>query len=36
MTPWVARLLFLNAVMYVLTLVVPGLGDAGDRRFGTT
>jgi len=28
MTPWVARLLFLNVVMYVLTLVVPGLGDA--------
>jgi membrane associated rhomboid family serine protease len=27
MTPWVARLLFLNVVMYVLTLVVPGLGD---------
>ena len=28
MTPWVARLLFLNVVMYALTLVVPGLGDA--------
>ena len=28
MTPWVARLLFLNVVMYVLILVVPGLGDA--------
>lgn len=28
MTPWVARLLFLNVVMYVLTLAVPGLGDA--------
>lgn len=28
MTPWVARLLFLNAVMYLLTLAVPGLGDA--------
>jgi membrane associated rhomboid family serine protease len=28
MTPWVARLLFLNVVMYVLTLVVPGMGDA--------
>jgi membrane associated rhomboid family serine protease len=28
MTPWVARLLFVNVVMYVLTLVVPGLGDA--------
>lgn len=28
MTPWVARLLFLNALMYLLTLVVPGLGDA--------
>jgi membrane associated rhomboid family serine protease len=27
MTPWVARLLFLNVVMYVLTLAVPGLGD---------
>ena len=26
MTPWVARLLFLNVVMYVLTLAVPGLG----------
>lgn len=28
MTPWVARLLFLNVAMFVLTLVVPGLGDA--------
>jgi membrane associated rhomboid family serine protease len=28
MTPWVARLLFLNVVMYVLTLVLPGMGDA--------
>ncbi len=28
MTPWVARLLFLNAVMYLLTLAVPPLGDA--------
>ncbi len=28
MTPWVARLIFANVVMYVLTLVVPGLGDA--------
>jgi membrane associated rhomboid family serine protease len=28
MTPWVARLLFLNVVMYVLILVMPGLGDA--------
>ena len=28
MTPWVARLLFLNGVMYLLTLAVPGLGDA--------
>ena len=28
MTPWVARLIFANVVMYVLTLAVPGLGDA--------
>ncbi len=28
MTPWVARLIFLNVLMYVLVLVVPGLGDA--------
>ena len=28
MTPWVARLIFLNVLMYGLTLVVPGLGDA--------
>lgn len=28
MTPWVARLLFLNVVMYLLTLAVPGLRDA--------
>lgn len=30
MTPWVARLIFANVVMYVLTLpmVFPGLGDA--------
>ena len=28
MTPWVARLLFLNVVMYVLTLVVDGLDQA--------
>lgn len=28
MTPWVARLLFLNVVMFVLPRVVPGLGDA--------
>jgi len=27
MTPWVARLLFLNVAMFVLTLVVRGLGD---------
>ncbi len=28
MTPWVARLLFLNVLMFGLTIVVPGLGDA--------
>jgi membrane associated rhomboid family serine protease len=28
MTPWGARLLVLNVVMFALTLVVPGLGDA--------
>lgn len=28
MTPWVARLIFLNVLMYLLTLAVPGLGDA--------
>jgi len=28
MTPWVARLIFLNVVMYLLTLAMPGLGDA--------
>ena len=28
MTPWVARLIFLNVLMYGLTLIVPGLGDA--------
>jgi len=28
MTPWVARLLFLNVAVFVLTLVEPGLGDA--------
>jgi len=28
MTPWVARLIVVNVMMYVLTLVVPGLGDA--------
>jgi len=28
MTPWVARLIFLNVLMFGLTIVVPGLGDA--------
>jgi len=28
MTPWVARLIFLNVLMYALTWLVPGLGDA--------
>jgi len=28
MTPWVARLLFLNVLMFGLTIVVRGLGDA--------
>ncbi|TFG42911.1 MAG: rhomboid family intramembrane serine protease [Gemmatimonadales bacterium] len=28
MTPWVARLIFLNFLMYGLIIVVPGLGDA--------
>jgi membrane associated rhomboid family serine protease len=28
MTPWVARLIFLNVLMYGLIIVVPGLGDA--------
>lgn len=28
MTPWVSRLIFLNVLMFVLQLVVPGLGDA--------
>ncbi len=28
MTPWVARLIFLNVLMYGLVIVLPGLGDA--------
>jgi len=28
MTPWVARLIFANVLMFVLTVAIPGLGDA--------